>query len=161
MSNIEQLEQDIQNLKDIEAIKTLKHKYIRTMTLGLWDELDPLVTDDVTTSYSDGKYTFNGKKEVMDFLISSHSEDSGMVSTWLVGAPEIQLTSATTATGIWAFQHYTIMKTAEANLEMFAYYTDDYIKVDGLWKICKTGYQRIVEQEMSRKDLPSLKLTVG
>lgn len=160
MTNTEQLAIDIQSLKDIEAIKTLKHKYIRTMTLGLWDELDQLITDDVTTTYSDGKYTFSGKKEVMDFLISAHAKDSGMISTWLVGAPEIELTSASTATGTWAFQNHTVIKPAQANLEMFAYYSDDYVKVDGQWRICKTGYQRIIEQEMSRKDIPSLKLTM-
>ncbi len=161
MNDAEQLQKDIQRLNDLEAIKTLKHHYIRAMSLGLWDELGELMTDDITTTYSDGKYSFNGKQEVMDFLVNSHNESSGMVSTWLVGAPEITLNSATEATGIWAFQHYTVIKAQDSNLEMFAYYTDEYVKVDGVWKIGKTGYQRIIEQEVLRKDTPSLTLTVG
>ena len=68
MTELEQLQKDVQRLKDIEAIKTLKHKYIRTMTLGLWDEFDPLVTNDIKSSYSDGKYSFNDKKELLDLV---------------------------------------------------------------------------------------------
>jgi bile-acid 7alpha-dehydratase len=161
MKDIEQLQHDIQRLNDIEAIKTLKHKYIRTMTLGLWDEFAPLVTDEIKSSYSDGKYSFENKQELLDFLKAAHAEDSPIVSTWMVGMPEIEFINDDSATAKWGFEHYSLIKPADMDLTMFAYYEDEYIKTDGQWRICKTGYQRVIEQEASRKDNPNLKLNVG
>lgn len=161
MTELEQLQKDVQRLKDIEAIKTLKHKYIRTMTLGLWDEFTPLVTDDIKSSYSDGKYSFNDKKELLDFLKAAHAEGSPIVSTWMVGMPEIDFIDDTRAVAKWGFEHFSLIKPADMDLTMFAYYSDEYVKAGDDWKICKTGYQRIIEQEASRKDNPNLKLTVG
>ena len=161
MSDLETLQKAVQHLQDIEAIKTLKHQYIRTMTLGLWDEFDSLVTDDIKSSYSDGKYSFKDKKELLDFLKAAHAEGSPIVSTWMVGMPEISFISDSSAVAKWGFEHYSLIKPAELDLSMFAYYDDEYIKVDGQWKICKTGYQRVIEQEASRKDKPGLKLNVG
>ena len=161
MTEIEQLLSDVQQLKDIEAIKTLKHKYIRTMTLGLWDEFSPLVTDDIKSSYSDGKYSFENKQELLEFLKAAHAEGSPIVSTWMVGMPEIEFTGDNSAVAKWGFEHYSMIKPADMDLSMFAYYSDEYIKIDNEWKICKTGYQRVIEQEASRKDNPNLKLNVG
>lgn len=161
MTEIEQLLSDVQKLKDIEAIKTLKHKYIRTMTLGLWNEFSPLVTDDIKSSYSDGKYSFEDKQELLEFLKAAHAEGSPIVSTWMVGMPEIEITGDSSAVAKWGFEHYSLIKPADMDLSMFAYYSDEYIKIDNEWKICKTGYQRVIEQEASRKDNPNLKLNVG
>jgi bile-acid 7alpha-dehydratase len=161
MTELEAIRKDIQRLQDIEAIKTLKHQYIRTMTLGLWEEFGSLVTDNIETVYSDGKYSFHNKQELLAFLQAAHAQGSPIVSTWMVGMPEINFTSDNSATAKWGFEHYSVIKPAELDLSMFAYYDDEYLKVDGSWKICKTGYQRIIEQEVSRKDSPSLKLNVG
>ena len=47
-------------LVELELVKRAKYAYLRTLDLKMWSELSELLTDDVTSSYSDGKYTFNG-----------------------------------------------------------------------------------------------------
>ena len=40
-------------------------------------------------------------------------------------------------------------------------YDDEYRKQDGVWRICSTGYRRIMEQSLDRSTLPGLQLLKG
>ena len=73
--------------------------------------------------------------------------------------PEIQLTSDTTAKGTWGFQDYLIISDLNTSLRGYGIYHDEYVKVDGKWKIKSTGYKRVFEETWDRADLPSLNLT--
>jgi hypothetical protein len=140
----------------------LKARYIRTMILSQWQEMEQLLTEDVEASYSDGTYVFQGRKDLMQFLKDMHdSMGADNLAYWLVCLPEIALTSATTATGTWAMHSYNLNKPMNLTQEQFAYYYDDYIKVDGIWKIVKTSYQRVLEETHDRKGLSGYQLTVG
>ena len=75
--------------------------------------------------------------------------------------PEITLVSAEHATGIWGMYHVFLDKREQQQLEMFAYYDDEYRKQDGDWRICSTGYRRIMEQSLDRSTLPGLQLLKG
>ena len=68
--------------------------------------------------------------------------------------PEIELLSEPSATGIWAMYHYYYNRGQEIVDEMFVYYDDEYRKEDGVWRLCKTGYRRVLNQLLDRKDLP-------
>jgi hypothetical protein len=57
--------------------------------------------------------------------------------------------------------NYLIGKPINFGFRMAAYYHDEYVKVNGQWKIKHTGYARIFQEEWERTDSPSLKLTVG
>lgn len=147
---------------DTEAIKTLKYSYIRHMTLSKWDSMEELLTEDVETSYADGKYVFSNRSELMDFLRASNDKNSGnAVAYWQVGMPEILLTSETTATGIWSMYHFYLNKADDQQLEMFCYYSDSYEKVDGEWKIAKTAYKQVMEQSLDRTESRGFILNVG
>lgn len=149
-------------LLDLEAIRTLKHRYIRFMTQSRWDELAGILTPDVKTAYSDGKYSFGDRDTLIAFLRGSHDRSRAhILGYWHVTMPEIEFVSGTEATGIWAMYHFFLDKSAERQEEMFAYYEDVYRKVDGQWKIASTGYRRVMEQGYSRRDIPSMELVVG
>jgi hypothetical protein len=152
----------VQQLLDIEAIKTLKHRYIRFMTQSRWDELEALLTPDIRTSYSDGKYVFEDRASLLAFLRGSHDlETTPVLGFWHVTMPEITLEDPDRARGVWAMYHFYLHKTRLQQQEMFAYYSDEYRKVDGQWLIAATGYQRVMEQELDRRTLPGLQLLVG
>jgi hypothetical protein len=156
------IESALQHYQDIESIKTLKYRYIRFMTQSNWDQMEKLLTEDVETSYSDGKFVFNDRNELMNFLRSSTDRDeSDAISYWQVGMPEIEFLSDTKARGIWGMYHFYLDKSADQQLEMFCYYSDEYVKSGGEWKICKTGYERIMEQTLDRKATHGYNLTVG
>lgn len=152
MTELESITNSIERIENIEAIKSLKHAYFRCMTLSLREELESLLTEDIETSYSDGKYTFYSRDELLDFLIDSNSEATSTIAYWIAAMPEIQLTSATTAKGIWGMYHHYFKTDAGFINEIYVYYHDEYRKSDGRWQICKTGYQTVYDKVTMRKD---------
>ncbi|MBN49077.1 MAG: bile acid 7-alpha dehydratase [Spongiibacteraceae bacterium] len=153
------LEQQIQRLTDIEAIKTLKYRYVKAMTYSDWDALEATLIESVETSYSDGKYTFNNREDVLNLLRSSHNHAMhNIIAYWHVTMPIIEITSDNTATGSWGMYHRYIDR-GERNVEeeQFAFYEDEYLRTDEGWKISKTGYRRVMEQGFERGDIASLK----
>ncbi len=148
------------DLQEIEAITRLKYTYCRCLDEKRWDEMAQCLTEDATAAYSDGQYSFAGRPAIMQFLrdaLAGHH----MVTSHRVHQPEIDLTSATTATGIWALDDIVIETNANIVIRGAAFYHDEYAKVGGLWKIRHTGYRRIYEEMFSRADTPSWQLTAN
>lgn len=159
MSTPSDLEHQIRRLTDIEAIKQLKYRYVRAMSYSDWDALEKTMTEDVQTSYSDGKYTFGSRAEVLNLLRTSHDDTlHNVIAYWHVTMPIIEITGPDTAKGSWGMYHRYIDR-GERNIEeeQFAFYEDEYVRTADGWKISRTGYQRIMEQGFSRGDIPSLK----
>jgi len=144
--------------QNLEAIKRLKYKYLRCLDLKRWDELAECFSEDATSAYSGGKFAFEGRDAIMDFLRKAMGADS-FLSSHTVHHPEIEFTSETTATGIWALRDVVIETNADIVIRGAAFYEDEYVKQGGEWKIRSTGYQRTYEETLSRADIPSLKLT--
>jgi hypothetical protein len=144
----------VQQLLDLEAIRTLKHRYIRCMTQSRWDELETLLAPGVEASFSD-------RASLMGFLRQQDPAGVPQLSYWHVTMPEITLHAPDRASGIWAMYHLHLRKIEQQQLEMFAYYRDEYRKVDGRWLIARTGYERVMEQSLDRSSLPGLQLLVG
>ncbi len=148
------------DLVEIEAIKRLKYKYLRCLDQKLWDELETCFVEDATAAYSGGKYAFDGRAAIMHFLRKSMGADT-FLSSHRVHHPEIDFSSETSATGIWALEDVVIDMKWEITIRGAAFYEDEYVKKDGVWKIQHTGYQRTYEEVQSRKDVPGLKLTTS
>ena len=146
------------DLQEIEAIKRLKYKYMRCIDEKRWDELAECFAEDATVAYSGDKYAFAGRDAIMKFLVDSMDRDS-FLSSHRVGHPEIEVTSETTATGIWALEDTVIDTQFEITLRGAAFYRDEYVKIGGRWKIRSTGYERTFEEIESRKGNSSLTLT--
>jgi bile-acid 7alpha-dehydratase len=158
-AKLKRLERELQVLKDIEAIKQLKGKYFRCLDCKLWDELAECFTEDATTSYSGGKYSFNGRDAIMKFF--RENMPASMVSMHQGHHPEIEITSETMAKGIWGFEDYLIIKQANMGLRGAAFYRDEYVKIKGQWKIKHTGYNRIFEEVWDRGETKSCKITAN
>jgi hypothetical protein len=148
------------DLVEIEAIKRLKYKYMRCVDQKLWDELAECFVENATSAYSGGKYAYQGRDAIMEFLRTSMGSDS-FHSSHRVHQPEIDLTSPTTATGIWALEDVVIDTTWQITIRGAAFYRDEYVKENGAWKIQHTGYERTFEEVQSRKEVPGLKLTAS
>lgn len=148
------------DLEAIEAIKRVKYKYMRCLDQKRWDEIRECFTDDATAAYSGGKYAYEGRDAILEFLSSSMGADS-FHSSHQVHHPEIRLTSETAATGTWALQDVVIDLKWEITIRGAAFYEDAYLKRDGVWRIRHTGYRRLYEEMESRKDRPDLKLTAS
>ena len=141
----------VKKLEEIEAIKQLKYRYMRCIDQKLWQEMETCFTPDATSSYSGGKYAFDGRDAIMKFLTESMSRPT-FLSSHRVHQPEIELTSPTTATGTWALEDWVIDEQHGITIHGAAFYRDEYVKVGGAWKIRHTGYERTFEEMAPRKE---------
>ena len=145
-------------LEEIEAIKKLKYKYFRCLDSKRWVELADCFAPDATSSYDGGKYSFQGRAQILGFLEAALGRPT-MITLHQGHHPEIELTSATTAIGVWALDDIVIETEAKLTIRGAAFYHDEYVKLDGAWKLQSTGYVRTFEEVQDRSETPSLKLT--
>ena len=155
--DLKELEARIRVLEDIEAIKRLKHKYFRCLDAKLWDELADCFVENATTSYTDGKYSFRGVEAIISFLKKSLGADT-VVSMHQGHQPEIDITSETTAKGIWTSEAGLIITDRNVSTREVNFYYDEYVKIGGQWKIKHTGYRRLFEEVWDRGETKSLRL---
>jgi hypothetical protein len=141
MSHPADLETRVRILQDIEAIKKLKARYWRCIDKKLWDELEEVYATDAVQEYGKDRVQGGGKAVVP--WIRKGIED---VATAHGGhSPEIEITSATTARGIWALQDYLVWKSG-MKLMGFGHYEDEYVKEGEEWKIKSTKVIRTFEE---------------
>jgi bile-acid 7alpha-dehydratase len=157
VSELTELEARMKRFEDVEAIKRLKHKYFRCLDQKRWEELGECFTEDAVSSYHGGRYKFVGRDKILEFL--SKSLTSRRIGMHQGHHPEIDLTSDATATGIWEAEAYLIDLKENTSLHEVTFYQDEYVKVNGQWKIKSTGYTNVFEETCSRTDIQSLKLT--
>jgi hypothetical protein len=149
-----------EDLVDIELIKRVKYRYLRCLDQKLWAELAEVLTEDAVATYSGGAYTFTGRDEIVDFLQRNMGAET-FHSSHRVHQPEIDLTSATTATAVWAMDDVVVMTDWNLTVRGAAFYTDEYRKDDGKWRLARTGYKRTYEEVLPRGSVEGLRLTAS
>ncbi len=154
--DIEALRANIQHLMDIEAIKQLKHAYFRCVDTANLEELATLLHPDVTVRFKGGGYEWNldGKQEYVDNIGAAFSREA--VGQHNAHHPEIQVLSATEATGIWYLADHMWILNHNALTTGTALYWDRYVKEDGRWLIRETSYERIYEINQVLEERPQL-----
>ena len=115
------------DLIEIEAIKRVKYRYIRCLDQKLWDEMATCFTDDAVAAYSGGKYRYEGRDAIIEFLTRSMGADT-FHSSHRVHQPEIDLTGPDTATGTWAMDDVVVMTDWQLTVRGAAFYTDEYLQ---------------------------------
>ena len=127
-------------MDDVEAIKQLKARYFRTMDTKDWAAMREVFTDDVVmdTTEAGGAMT-SGADRFVAFL----REAIGVVITVHHGhMPEIELTSATTATGVWAMEDMLRWPDGR-EMHGYGHYHETYEKVGGAWRIKSSKLTRL------------------
>jgi uncharacterized protein (TIGR02246 family) len=125
---------------DLEAIRQLKARYFRTMDTKDWAAMRQVFTDDVVVDTTEaGGSAVSGADEFMTFL---QEVLRGAVTAHQGHTPEIELTSATTATGIWALNDLVIWPDG-TRLVGYGHYHETYEKVGEDWKIKSSTLTRL------------------
>jgi hypothetical protein len=145
---------------EIEEIKRLKYRYMRCVDLKLWDEMAEVFIPEASAAYSGGHYSYQGREAIIEWLEKGMGRDT-LMTTHSVHQPEIELDGADRATGVWKLEDIVVDVQFDVTISGAAFYHDRYVKREGRWFIEHTGYERIFEQVVSRKDTPSLKLTAS
>ena len=149
------------NHDELEQIRQLKYRYLRTLDLKLWDEFADTLTPDVRTNYG-AHLTVDGRDKVVEFM--RNSLGPAIITVHQCHHPEITLDPADsdTATGTWYLQDIVIVTEHRLMLTGACFYEDEYRRCDdGRWRISRTGYIRSYEATQSLDDLPSWKLTAN
>jgi len=120
---------------DVEAIKQLKARYFRLIDTKDWDDLPAVFTHDVEIDVSDeGGGVTRGATDFVSFL---RSVIGNAITVHHGHTPEIEVTSPTTARGIWALEDQLWWPEGGpvAHLHGFGHYYETYEKTDAGWQI--------------------------
>jgi len=133
---------DATALLEIEAIKQLKARYCRLLDSKDWDAWRKLFSDDFLsdTSQAGGKI-IRGADE---FVAFTRKGVRSQATVHQVHAPEIELTSATTARGVWALED-VVRFGPGVNLRGYGHYAETYEKLEGQWLITSSTLTRLRE----------------
>ena len=124
----------------IEQIKQLKARYFRTMDTKDWAGMREVFTDDVVMDTSEaGGGTIAGADDFIAFLRETLD---GAITVHQGHMPEIDLTSETTATGIWALNDIVIFANG-VRLDGYGHYHETYEKSGGEWRIKSSKLTRL------------------
>jgi len=130
-------------MDDVEAIKQLKARYFRLMDTKDWAGFRAVFTPDVRVDVSgDGAGVYEGLDVFMTMLEPTLCE---VVTVHHGHTPEIEITSPTTATGIWAMEDHLRFPPGGpvGELHGYGHYHETYVKVDGDWRIKSTKLVRL------------------
>lgn len=126
---------------ELEAIRQLKARYCRfldTKDLDSWRSVftsDVVVTLDMAVSTGGADpLTAPPIEGVDNFAPTVMGGLEGVATMHHCHTPELTLTSATTATGIWAMEDWLIFPDGR-ELHGAGHYHETYVKRDGAWRI--------------------------
>lgn len=134
-----------EKLNAIEEIKKVKARYCRFVDTKQWDSYRDLFTDDCTF---DG--TTSGMGDIADrhaFVAQAQQGLEGCISVHHCHGPEIELTSTTAASAIWAMED--MLQWPEASVGQIRrmhgmdHYHESDAQVGGVWKIAAWRLTRL------------------
>jgi hypothetical protein len=145
------------DLEAIERIQQLKARYQRCVDTRDLPCLEGVFAPDAEAHFKGGDYDIHlrGWNEIERFYESAFTPTRfGMHHSH---HPEIEV-HGDSATGTWYLQDIFINLEDNTTLRGSALYHDEYVKIDGEWRIRYTTYRRLWEEIEPRSD--KIRLTV-
>ncbi len=135
---------DAAMMVEIEAIKQLKARYCRLLDDKQWALWREVFADDFVSDTSKaGGQVVSGADAAVAFTRKNIGKPS-QPTVHQVHAPEIELTSSTTARGVWALND-VVRLAPGVNLNGYGHYHETYEKIDGQWRIKTSTLTRLRE----------------
>jgi hypothetical protein len=138
---------------DVEQIRQLKYRYLRSLDTKQWDEFGDCFVPDATADYAG--LSFPDRDALVDFMRSNLGP--GMVTMHHCHHPEIEV-EGDSARGRWYLHDQVISTQHNFKLEGAAFYDDRYVRIPDGWRIGHTGYERTFETTYRLDDLPGFTL---
>lgn len=142
---------------DVEQIKALKYRYLRTLDLKQWQDFADCFVPEATGEYPG--LTFDSRDALVSYM--SENMGPGLLSMHHVHHPEITIDSAARATGIWYVHDKVLVPDLNYVHEGAGFYADRYVRTPEGWRIEHTRCRRTFEASWSSADLPSLRIRRG
>ena len=134
---------DTSSWLDVMAIERLKARYCRLLDTKDWPAFRELFTDDfVSDTTESGGVRIVGGDAFVEFVGQTLAT---AVTVHQVQQPEIDVSSESTARGIWAMQD-VVRFMPGVTLAGFGHYHETYEKSDGEWRIASSRLTRLREE---------------
>lgn len=131
-------------LLEIESIKQLKARYCRHLDAKDWVAWRELFAEDFVSEIVDSaSRVIVGADEFVTYTRQTIGKRS-QPTVHQVHAPEISLTSPTTARGIWALND-VVRLIPIITLRGYGHYHEKYEKTDGQWRLKSSRLTRLRE----------------
>ena len=135
-------------MNDVEEIKKLKARYFRSLDSKDWDTYTSVFAEDAVVDLRKaGGARYEGRAAFLAYaraLTIRQSAHQGHM-------PEIELTSANTATGVWALEDYNIWEDGSEN-HGWGHYLETYEKRGDRWQIKTMNLSYLRVEHSSAKD---------
>ena len=141
---------------DLEQIRQLKYRYLRTLDLKRWDDFAACFVPEATGDYAGLVF---GDRDALVAFMREHM-GPGLISMHHAHHPEIEV-DGDRATGTWYLEDRVIVPEHQFVLEGAAFYADRYLRTTQGWRIAHTGYERTYEVTVSTADLASFRVERG
>jgi SnoaL-like protein len=143
-------------LEDIELICRVKYRYWRAIDMGHIEEVRDLLTEDVRVDFVGGSYRWQMEGREVFLSALTQALNPQIISVHTGHHPEIDVLTPTTAKGVWYLTDTFIHLTENIVTEGAALYRDEYLKVDGAWRIKVSTYERIYERVDRLTERPNI-----
>lgn len=155
-AGLAELQRQVRELRDIEAIKRVKHAYFRAIDSADLALLGSLLDPGVEVHFIGGDYEWRlqGRDEYVEAI--GRNFNSEVIAQHNGHHPEITVLSETEAEGIWYLHDNFYNLSTRLFTTGSAFYHDRYRKVDGQWRIAATRYTRHYEIVTPLEDLPKV-----
>ena len=138
---------------DIDDIKTVKYRYLRTLDTKDWDAFADTLAEDVIGHYGESvgeEHHFTNRDDLVGFMRTSLGPE--ILTEHRVTHPEIAV-DGDEATATWYLQDRVIAPEFNFMLIGAGFYHDRYRRTPDGWKISETGYDRTYDASMSLEAL--------
>jgi hypothetical protein len=149
----------MEDLAKIEAIKRLKARYFRLLDTKQWDAWGEVFTEDAVLRVEINVTTYGGEPDIRsayDGRAAIRDGVRGLIHNTLTvhhgHMPEIELTSPTTAKGIWAMED--ILETRTSYMRGYGHYHETYRLVGDDWQIASLRLSRLRVEITQRSASP-------
>ncbi len=127
---------EVQRLSDIEAIKVLRARYTRAIDTKDWALYGDSLAEDAHLSTDRGED--HGREHIVEVISRALTSAT---TVHHVHTPEIELTGADTASGIWAMNDLVDFPTFA--IRGWGHYRETYVRTDDGWKIQSSTLTRL------------------
>jgi hypothetical protein len=132
----------LRRLLDIEEITLLKARYFRTMDRKDWAAWADVFAKDAVMEVPEADMVLHGRDVIAQTIGGMLAEATTVHHGHM---PEIELTGADTAQGIWAMFDYVEWPAGSGfgSGKGYGHYHEDYVREDGVWRIARTKLVRL------------------
>ena len=149
-------EKALAELLDKKAIEELRYKYWFAILDKDIDALLSVFADDVKLEYGFG-IELNSKDEIRSFFQQLLGAESLKAQVPRGANGLIELTSDTTGKGRWLVEAISLNNDAEKASLASVQYFEDYVKIDGDWKLSRMKNDYLYFEEVTITAFPNVK----